>query len=406
MFSQMRHPAPRAGVARRPSYQQKNLLALREAPPPSGPAHPEPGPPPDRPHWANPASHADVPRVEAIDRIVPHIFTTRFVSPREQCEAWREWFSAAFEVVPKEASGEGFRAENKIWRLGDLIVSQVSGPAVEVVRRKTHLRRTPADHWVLSYCREGVSIVRTGNGSVMVPARTPYLWSLGAESGSVRTAADRLQFYLPRDSFHNIAPLLDAAVGVVLDTPLGTLLGEFMLSLERNLGNLTGSDVPRLAEAVGGLVAASVGPSAERMKEAQGVLAFGRMERVRRAVQKYLRSAALRPETLCRMVGTSRSQLYRMLEGSGGAARYIQRQRLLEAHRILSDTSLNRPIFVISEDLCFEDASSFSRAFRREFGLSPSDVRAGALAGAPPATMSGHSARPEATSFSALLRGV
>ena len=34
--------------------------------------------------------------------------------------------------------------------------------------------------------------------------------------------------------------------------------------------------------------------------------------------------------------------------------------------------------------LCFADGSSFSRAFRREFGMSPSDVRAGAVGRLPP----------------------
>jgi AraC-like DNA-binding protein len=72
----------------------------------------------------------------------------------------------------------------------------------------------------------------------------------------------------------------------------------------------------------------------------------------------------------------SRSKLYRLMETEGGVARYIQRQRLLEAYTLLSDRSVNRTITAIAEELCFADTSGFSRAFRREFGASPRDVRA------------------------------
>src|SRR5262249_51170805 len=65
----------------------------------------------------------------------------------------------------------------------------------------------------------------------------------------------------------------------------------------------------------------------------------------------------------------------------GGVARYIQRQRLLEARAVLSDPRTTQSISAIAENLCFVDASSFSRAFKREFGYSPSQVRSAALAG-------------------------
>jgi AraC-like DNA-binding protein len=89
----------------------------------------------------------------------------------------------------------------------------------------------------------------------------------------------------------------------------------------------------------------------------------------------------------------SRSSLYRLFEDIGGVARYIQSQRLLEAHAVLSDPATTKSISAIAEDLCFADASSFSRVFRREFGHSPGEVRSAALAGLAPPARQRHAGR-------------
>jgi len=126
---------------------------------------------------------------------------------------------------------------------------------------------------------------------------------------------------------------------------------------------------------------------------------------VRRVIRKHLRTPTFRPAILCRLVGISRSNLYRPFEDAGGVARYIQRERLLEAHAVLADPASTQSISAIADDLCFADASSFSRAFKRDFGHSPGEVRSAALAGmAPPATM--RSLAPSAgTDFGELIRG-
>jgi AraC-like DNA-binding protein len=118
-----------------------------------------------------------------------------------------------------------------------------------------------------------------------------------------------------------------------------------------------------------------------------------------------LRSPSLGPDKLCRQAATSRSQLYRVLEGEGGVARYIERRRLEESFAILCDASNKFPIAAMAETLCFADASNFSWAFRREFGMTPSDLRSAAQAGlsraAAPRNLSGSGAR----SFGECLRG-
>jgi AraC-like DNA-binding protein len=87
---------------------------------------------------------------------------------------------------------------------------------------------------------------------------------------------------------------------------------------------------------------------------------------------------------LSRLVGISRSNLYRLFEHEGGVARYIQRERLLEARSVLLNPAATQSISAVAEDLCFTDASSFSRVFKREFGCSPSEARSAGLAPAMP----------------------
>jgi AraC-like DNA-binding protein len=105
------------------------------------------------------------------------------------------------------------------------------------------------------------------------------------------------------------------------------------------------------------------------------------LERAKRTIQTHLRSPQLQPSMLCRVLGISRSQLYRLFERTGGVVRYIQRERLLSIHALLSDPKSQRSIAAIAGDFCFADASSFGRAFRLEFGHSASDVRSAARAG-------------------------
>ncbi len=336
--------------------------------------------------------------------MTPDVFSTRSLARGDRPDAWHEWFRPVLDVTPLPCADDEFLAENRVWKLGGLVMSRVSAPPVRVLRSRTHVRRDPIDHWVLTYAQQGAMLVKADASSFEVPSGVPYLWSLGEESESERTHVDRVQFFLPRDGFQDIAPLLDAARGSVLDTPLGHLLGDYMLALERRLPALTPGEIPALTNAVRAMVAAAVAPSPARAAVARNQIELGRMERVRKAVQRHLRSPVLGPATLCRLVGVSRSNLYRLLEAVGGVARYIQRQRLLEAHSMLSNPASDFKIVTMADDLCFPDASSFSRTFKKEFGCSPSEVRSAALAGLAISPMPMQRAVHEIAGFSDLLR--
>ena len=337
--------------------------------------------------------------------MIPESFTTRSLPARDQLEAWRAWFEPVLDIAPKQPPGCGFPAETHLWSLGGFAMSRTMAPPVDVVRMKGNLTRAPVDHWVISYCARGAHSAKTARTAIEVPARVPFVWSLGEEFEHERTHVDRLQFFMPRDVFRDVASVLDAACGQAADTPLGHLLGDFMVALERRLPTIAEADFPQLRGSVQAMVAAAVAPTAERVEVARRQIDLGRNERVRRIVREHLRTPTLGPKTLCRLVGMSRSNLYRLLEEKGGVAQYIQSQRLMEAHAVLIDPANTKSISELAEDFCFPDASSFSRAFKRKFGGSPGEVRSAALAGLPPPGVLLRRRTTKGSDFGDLLHG-
>lgn len=337
--------------------------------------------------------------------ITPVIFHTPGFRRQDQFEAWHSFFEPVIDVATDQAAQGGFAAEVRVWVLGHFGMTRTIAPPVHAIRTRHHLRLDPVDHWIISYCARGAHSATTAGLSVEVPQRVPFLWSLGQEFVHERTHTDRIQLMLARDGFREIAPLLDAALGSILDTPLGHVLGDYMSALDRCLPDLTEADLPRLNAAVAAMVSAAVAPTAARVETARRQIDLGRMERVRQVVRRHLCNPTLQPNTLCRLVGMSRSNLYRLFKGRGGLAQYIQSQRLFEAHTILGNPANPISISALAEDLCFADASSFSRAFRREFGASPSEVRAAALCGPPPPWLPRLRVGGEKSDFGALLRG-
>jgi AraC-like DNA-binding protein len=274
-----------------------------------------------------------------------------------------------------------FPATNKAWDLGGLVVSVVSAPAVKVTRTNANIAKAPVDHWVLSCCRRGETAIRMGGVSVKAPPGVPFIWSLGENFETERTQGDSVRIFMPRAMFQDIAAPLDALRGNVIDSPMGTVLGEYLLALEQWLPKAKHDALPCLGLSVRWMIAACLAPSAERLAIADDEPSGLRAERLRQAVQKHLNSPSLGPDMLCKMIGISRSGLYRLFEHSSGVVRYIQRQRLVRAYAALADPGNRQTVRQISETMCFSDGASFSRAFKQEFGCRPRDVRSAAVNG-------------------------
>jgi AraC-like DNA-binding protein len=73
-------------------------------------------------------------------------------------------------------------------------------------------------------------------------------------------------------------------------------------------------------------------------------------------------------------------QIQRLFENEGTTlTEYVLGQRLVRAHRLLTDPlRANQKVIAISLDVGFSNLSYFNRAFRRRYGVTPSELRAAA----------------------------
>lgn len=184
-----------------------------------------------------------------------------------------------------------------------------------------------------------------------------------------------LTLYVPRSLLGNHATALDRVGPDIPDTGLGALLADYLLNLYRHLPEILPAQLPKLVEATISVILACTMPTPDRLDGARATINQTMFERARQMIKKELHSPNLNPEYLARALGLSRSKLYRMFEGEGGVAHFIQRRRLHDAHALLSSIHERIGLQELAETRGFQDAATFSRAFRREFGYSPRDAR-------------------------------
>jgi AraC-like DNA-binding protein len=279
------------------------------------------------------------------------------------------------DLIGPDNSVVGFAGKQVIWDLGGLVLSRVRTDGLGFTSLAGHLRRDPIDHWL-------ISLMLKGRSKTVAPSR-----AFDGEPGSVQihplgrvfegclTDSEMLQLFVPRDFCRGMAHVLDTAEFSKLGSGMARLFADYITSLAHRLPSLDSGDLAGLATATRAMILACVAPSPEHLDEAGDLITNVLLERARRFVHANIFASDLCAASVQRALGISRSRLYRLFEPYGGIIHYIQHRRLLDAHAALADPNDRRRILDIAEERGFIDGAEFSRAFKREFGYSPSDVR-------------------------------
>jgi AraC-like DNA-binding protein len=270
-------------------------------------------------------------------------------------------------------------AEIFSWRFGDTVLTRAVGSVITARRWRFCPGSRPNQRCVALACSRS----ERGLSSTLVvaPSEALKIDSLLAPFDICASACEVLMLFLPTDysckdrSEWERVRRLDTTAGP------GALLAGYMKQLTRQLPHIPHEQAEGLSIATRVFVNACLSPyvdQASAMAPPASVCAL--VERTRLVVHQNMATPEFGPKHLVRLLGISRSKLYRLLDNVGGVASFINRERLKEAHRRLATSGYAVSIQAIGSGVGFRDHSSFSRAFRREFGYSPTEAREKALA--------------------------
>lgn len=314
-----------------------------------------------------------------VDKLIQ---TTRDVRREHRFEYWRDTVLPAVEAMRVgDTPDEGFSASR--WLVNSAhgtLVSTMSAP-VAIRRHRHHAARDGVDLVAVQLLTGGIgyqeqdgrrSVVRPGDIAVTDLSR-PF-------SQSVGEPYEELRLYLPREVFQGRIGGIETLAGRVFAA------GDPLVDLTANYLRMAVEASPRMSDPQMRVMCESLGILLRGLGQAEGAPLSARevpYEPLRAVAESYIRRRLHDPglgvPEIVAALGTSRSRLYAAFAEQGGVLAAIRDARLEAAYARLSRPGAARgTILSIALGCGFPDHSTFGHAFRRRFGVTPSDVAAGA----------------------------
>ncbi len=284
--------------------------------------------------------------------------------------------------VRAEATSDRFHASVETVHMGTgLLLEHRSSPII-YDRTVVHVARSALDHYMIHLPLDGGYQVESRHktarpryGDIVVLDMTQASKSYQGASGD--TSVHALTFLMPRSALSPALAAPDSIHSHVISAQSrpGALLRETMLSACRDARSGT-IDGQSITDAAIGLIASSVGSRAGCEESVARSFRKARFDSILRHIERHLDQPELGPDQICKAHNVSRATLYRLFEPYGGLVQHIQQRRLHRAFkRLISPKFRGQRILDIALDACFSSDSTFVRAFRSNFGLTPGEIR-------------------------------
>ncbi|MGU4701485.1 helix-turn-helix domain-containing protein [Burkholderia cepacia] len=292
--------------------------------------------------------------------------------------AWQERMSPVYDIWPSSKQAEDtFDASLSRYTIDNLSIFDFrTGPNL-AVRSLGRVSTESVRDITFSVFLEGPPAQFLGGKPRSDVPQLPSILALDMDQPcTIRSFHGRiLLLFVPRALVERSFPDAASLHGrwIYATTPLTRILIEHVVALRRRIVGLSKKEAHQAFLTAVELIVAAFSSQAGLAGNARAAVRAAVYGQVRRHVETNLHDPNLSPDSVLASLHLSRASVYRIFEHEGGLAAYIRNRRL----RMAADELVRFPhmeVQDVASGLGFNDASSFTRAFRRAFDIAPREL--------------------------------
>ena len=307
-------------------------------------------------------------------------WSTDTVAARESFAFWNDAVCDAFLRVRTECTyRSAFRGRITSFAAGPLLINNVQSQA-HLVRRNRFTTSRDSDAWFFVNLHTGgtCTLRQAGRDHMVGPGDISFHDSVRPFDLDFCGDMALTCFIVPRAALlARTVDAPDAAARPLGDNEAGALFTGFARTLARVAPSLSASQSARAGAIFVDLLALTLGANASGRETGRAALRSAQFARVRAEVAARLGDPRLDLPGLAARVAIAPRTLQTLFREHGTTfTDYVLEERLQSARTQLQART-NAPITELAYAVGFSDLSQFSRAFRRRFGITARDARAG-----------------------------
>jgi len=309
----------------------------------------------------------------------PCVCFPRTIPYRQRRDWWREVICRHYtqvDITSRLASD--FRAETQITQLNPIQISKVRCGAVSIQKQRREIERSEQDAYFVALLLSGQYVLEQNGRTATLQPGEMVLYD-ATQPHRIHCGGDfsKLIFAIPRTTLQArfARPDLCTAIGLTKQQSTAMVTADFLKSWSTRLPQLSQLTLDTLCETsldLLGLALAEIRPNDIKLSRSQAITLLD----VKRHVEHRLTDPTLNSTTIAQAVCLSPRYINSLFEQEQlSLMRFVLQRRLERCYQaIIKSQVTGLTISQIAFHWGFNNLSHFSSAFKKQYGVSPSQL--------------------------------